>query len=106
MREALSLNETAAVVGKASETWRKQWPHYVEAMGFPTPLPGRRRFWRPEEVQAWIDRRDRTLNLGAERRAPLPANDGALFANPMRGVSPARLHRERAELAALMMKGH
>lgn len=104
MRPALNLCDTAAAVGKAPETWRKGWKHYVRTLGFPAPLPGRRHFWRPEEIEAWIERRDKALGLGNGRRAPLPANDGDLCDNPLRGLSPARLHRERAELAQ-MMKG-
>jgi hypothetical protein len=109
MRPALSLDATAAVVGKASETWRKQWRAYVRNMGFPAPLPGRHRYWRPEEVEAWLARRDKALNLGGKAHDPAPANDAfhrSPNCHPLRGVSPARLHRERAELAALMTKGH
>lgn len=96
----LTMDQAAAATGLSYDRFRKVWPDLVRQVAFPHPLTGgarRRLVWDQSAVAAWRAARSR-LGLPA---APAPAANDFHPATPP-GVDPARLQRERRELARIM----
>lgn len=98
----LTMAEAAEAIGRSPERFRKIWRRLRRDLAFPEPIlsPADKAnyAWDAEAVREWRDARGRC-------RTPIepepPANDARPMA-PIPGVSPARLARERHQLAQLM----
>lgn len=98
--DTLTMDQAAAATGLSYDRFRKVWPDLVRHVAFPHPLTGgarRRIVWDQSAVAAWRAARSR---LGLPVTPAATANDTHPTTPP--GVAPARLHRERRELARIM----
>jgi hypothetical protein len=54
----LSLEETAAEIGRSADWLQRHWPRLVRERGFPLPLHDEKPYvWDPDHLQAWKDLR-------------------------------------------------
>lgn len=70
MSRPLNMTETASEVGCHYDTFRKNWRDWIELLGFPSPLHGRK--WDREALAAWKIRRSSLRVVTEIRAAPEP----------------------------------
>lgn len=107
---ALTLAQTASIVGLSAARFRKVWRKYVTDRSFPAPFrqPPESNFaWDPPLVEEWKARRA-ACGLGPA----YAANDVHPHIHPLDQITPTHavassttLQRQRNELAAMMKRG-
>ena len=91
----LSLEQTAAELGRSADWLQRNWPDLVKTQGFPLPLHDTKPYcWAPEHIEAWKDRR---LTEALARRVNEIRGRQPSFAS-LKEQQETALEDERAEI--------
>jgi hypothetical protein len=86
--ETLTMEEAAAAVGLAYETFRKVWPRLARERGFPPPFLDR--IWDAAAVRAWRARRSEAKDFTAAEARYGISHNGRRKASPAIDYEAAR----------------